>query len=224
MRAIHQDYPDDPDVSALFAEALMNLNPWDLWPRVIGKSRIKHMKDGLLKPSTFEIKNILETAIGKNCPHPGLAHFYVHLMEMAPLRSMVQAAVPQTHLLRSQWPSCGHLLHMASHIDIQLGQYDEAIQTNDNGIAQDHLYSLMRGFDTYYHTYRIHNHHMLVWAALFAGNFEVALSCAEFALEVTPNTLLTKYIDFLEPYLSDVWHVFIRFGKWDKLSNKLAQQ
>jgi ABC-type phosphate/phosphonate transport system substrate-binding protein len=217
MRAVHQEYSADPDVSALFAEALMNLTPWDLWPRVLGKSRVKSLGEGLLSATTFEIKQVLELAIENNSPHPGLAHFYVHLMEMAPVRSMVRSAVPQTHLLRSQWPACGHLLHMASHIDIQLGSYDEAIRTNDNGIAQDHAYSLMRGFDTYYHTYRIHNHHMLVWAALFAGNFEVALACAESALKVTPDSLLIECIDFLEPYLSDVWHVFIRFGKWDRI-------
>jgi hypothetical protein len=31
MRQLWQSHPDDPDVGALFAEAAMDLRPWDLW-------------------------------------------------------------------------------------------------------------------------------------------------------------------------------------------------
>src|SRR5208283_5129740 len=31
MKALSQKYPDDLDAAALYAESLMNLNPWKLW-------------------------------------------------------------------------------------------------------------------------------------------------------------------------------------------------
>jgi hypothetical protein len=31
MEAVWHRFPTDPDVGALFAESLMDLQPWDLW-------------------------------------------------------------------------------------------------------------------------------------------------------------------------------------------------
>ncbi len=31
MGRVYQEFPDDPDVAALYADALMNLTPWELW-------------------------------------------------------------------------------------------------------------------------------------------------------------------------------------------------
>ena len=50
---------------------------------------------------------------------------------------MLDEAIEQSHLLRSQWPAAGHLLHMASHIDMQLGKYEATIEANSAGILQD---------------------------------------------------------------------------------------
>jgi hypothetical protein len=33
MRDVYRAHPDEPDVAALFADALMNLTPWALWDR-----------------------------------------------------------------------------------------------------------------------------------------------------------------------------------------------
>ena len=64
--------------------------------------------------------------------------------------------------MRSQWPAAGHLLHMASHIDMQLGKYEATIEANSAGILQDDAF-IMNWSDNYYHGYKIHNYHMLVW-------------------------------------------------------------
>ena len=39
MRAVYQSHPDDLDVGALFAEAVMNRTPWALWDLVTGRTR-----------------------------------------------------------------------------------------------------------------------------------------------------------------------------------------
>eukprot|EP00121_Abeoforma_whisleri_P015258 Awhi_evm1s14062 len=226
MRKVFENFPDNPDVACLFAESLMNKRPWNLWPlNDHGFSKKKNDDDEIfddltsmkIHPETLEIQRALEKAIQIHPPHPGLAHFYIHLMELSPL---VKKSIPQADLLRSQWPACGHLLHMASHIDMQCGKYEAAISCNLSGIEQDKFYSLVRGSDNYYHGYRIHNHHMLTWAAMFAGKFEVAMKTTKEALESTPQHMFDTYIDWMEPYLSDTWMVLIRFGKWNEILEK----
>ena len=81
----------------------------------------------------------------------------------------------------------------------------------------ENRYANLRGSDNYYHGYRIHNHHMLVWAAMFAGKFTLAMKVAEEARQATPSAMLNQYIDWMEPYLSDVWMIMIRFGKWTQI-------
>src|SRR5262249_33695228 len=79
MRDVYRAYPEDLDVAALLAEALMNRTPWQLWNLSTGQPA-----EGA---STIEAKDVLESAF-RNLPgawdHPGLLHFYIHLMEMSP--------------------------------------------------------------------------------------------------------------------------------------------
>jgi len=39
MRGVWRRHGDDPDIGALFAEAMMDLRPWDQWTRMVGRSR-----------------------------------------------------------------------------------------------------------------------------------------------------------------------------------------
>lgn len=59
--------------------------------------------------------------------HPAILHLYCHLMELSndPL-----AAVPAADVLRDMFSASGHLLHMASHIDIWAGHYKVTGQTH----------------------------------------------------------------------------------------------
>ena len=33
MKALHEKYPDDEDAATIYAEALMDLSPWNYWNR-----------------------------------------------------------------------------------------------------------------------------------------------------------------------------------------------
>ena len=213
------------DVTALFVEALMNLRPWQLWPAGQGhlqralppadEALIEVHADTLLAQRALE-EALADMAVTGACPHPGVSHYFVHLMELAPLKSMVARARGQADVLRRQWPACGHLLHMASHIDVQVGAYAAGCAANVAGIAQDIAVeeATQIGRDTYYHGYRLHNHHMLVYCAMLQGRFDLALSSAEEANASTPPSLLDKWLDYLEPYVPDPWMVLVRFGRW----------
>ena len=76
MRNVHSEYGDDLDVCALFAEALMNRTPWQLWDLQSGKPA--------KGASTLEAIAVLESAF-ETVPgawqHSGLLHMYLHLMK-----------------------------------------------------------------------------------------------------------------------------------------------
>src|SRR5262249_60126256 len=54
MRAVWAANPGDADVGALYAEALMDLRPWDLWTH-----------DGQPQPGTDEVIQVLEAVLAK---------------------------------------------------------------------------------------------------------------------------------------------------------------
>src|SRR6266542_2355388 len=73
MREVHRSHPDDGDVAVLFAEAMMDLRPWDLW-----------MPDGRPQPGTEEIVTVLESVLARRPEHPGANHYYIHAVEASP--------------------------------------------------------------------------------------------------------------------------------------------
>lgn len=70
-------YPDDVDVQALAADALVNITAWALWDTRTGEpapgSRV------------VEAKGILDAALATDAGrrHPGVLHLYLHTMEMS---------------------------------------------------------------------------------------------------------------------------------------------
>ena len=124
MRTVYRDFPEDYDVAALTAEALMVRTPWKLWDL---QNRVA--AEGT---DTLEAIEIVETALARierngDAPHPGLLHFYVHIMEMSP---EPERAIPAADILRPLVPGSGHLIHMPSHIYVLCGQYEKTIAAN----------------------------------------------------------------------------------------------
>ena len=75
MRTVHEEHGNDPDVAALFAEAMMNRTPWALW----------ELESGAVAPGadTAEAIVVLEAAMRRRrdrgeAPHAGLLHMYIH--------------------------------------------------------------------------------------------------------------------------------------------------
>src|SRR3954447_10113896 len=121
MRDVYQAHPDDLDVAALFADALMNLTPWALWDRYAGQPSAG--------AATLEAKEVLESALDRpgGRTHPGLVHLYVHLMEMSPFP---ERALPVADELRALVPDAGHLVHMPTNIDVLCGDYKSTLDWN----------------------------------------------------------------------------------------------
>jgi tetratricopeptide (TPR) repeat protein len=209
MREVHALHPNDLDVAALCADALINVTAWSLWDLPTGQPA-----DGA---HTLEARRVLESSMARpgGRTHPGLLHFYIHLMEMSPTP---EAALEAANALRDLAPDAGHLLHMPSHIDVLLGDYESVIAANESAIAADDRLVAHAGPLNFYSLYRAHDHHFRVYGAMFAGREATAVAAAEALRAALPPELLRVEVppmaDWLESFVGMRLHVFIRFGRW----------
>ena len=213
MRGVHEAYPEDLDLRAIFVEAIMNRTPWNMWDQTTGNPAEN--------AGTLEAQAVLEKALNdmpKAMVHPGILHLYVHLMEMSPFP---EKALKAGDALRVLVPDAGHLIHMASHIDIQCGHYRDVFYWNWQATKVDRKVLERRGVYTLYTGYRIHNYHFAVYGAMFLGQFEPAWKAARELVQVTPEELLRvpspPFADFFESYMAIWVHVLIRFGRWKQI-------
>jgi len=212
MREVHRAHKDDHDIAALFAEAIMNRTPWQLWDIKTGKPA-----EGA---DTLEAIAVLERALAQpgGMRHPGLLHMYIHLMEMSP---HPQRALLASDALRELVPDAGHLVHMPTHIDVLCGLYKNVVDGNNKAVAADRKYLAREGAANFYSLYRCHNYHFKLYGAMFLGQYGPALEVAEEMIATLPEKLLRiespPMADWLEGFVPMKQHVLIRFGKWQDI-------
>lgn len=212
MVALAQAHPDDVDVQALAADALVNVTAWALWDITTGEpapgSRV------------VQAKRILDDALATPAgrAHPMILHLYLHTMEMS---ATPQDALPAADLLRHLVPDAGHLVHMPSHIDVLCGDYHSSVVANLAAAQVDQRFVDREGPLNFYSLYRAHNLHFVVYSAMFEGQFRVALRAAEdLAAQLTPELLAIEsppMADWLEAFVPLRIHVLVRFGRWHEL-------
>ncbi|WP_369031140.1 tetratricopeptide repeat protein [Streptomyces adonidis] len=209
MRTAYELAPDDLDVATLYADALMNLTPWQLWDVRTGEPA-----EG---SRTLAAKAVLERAIDTDAGsrHPGLLHLYIHLMEMS---ATPETALPVADRLRGLVPDAGHLQHMPTHLDVLCGDYRRVVADNSTAIAADEKFRARSGAMNFYTLYRSHNHHFKIYGAMFLGQSRTALEAAAQLEASIPEELLRvqspPMADWLEGFLAMRVHVLIRFGRW----------
>jgi len=209
MRAVYKAHSADLDVCCLFAEAIMNRTPWQLW----------HLPSG--EPAegadTLEAISVLETAfdtLDGAWEHPGLLHMYIHLMEMSP---HPERALRHGDVLSTLVPDAGHLLHMATHIDVLCGDYHNVVSRNQTAIAADRKFLVREGADNFYSVYRCHNYHFKIYGAMFLGQPAAALETADELIATIPEDFLRVMADWFEGFIPMKQHVLIRFGRWNDI-------
>jgi len=209
MRSIHKAHPEDRDVAAFFAEAMMNRTPWQLWDLSTGRPA-----DGA---DTHEAREVLERALERPdaWDHPGLLHFYIHLMEMSPTPEL---ALRHGDRLSTLVPDAGHLIHMGTHIDVLCGDYHNVVARNSKAIEADRKWLEREGADNFYTVYRCHNYHFKIYGAMFLGQPEPALAAADELVATLPDeATLRQMADWFEAFVPMKMHVLIRFGMWDAI-------
>ena len=204
MRGVWKDYRDDPDVGALFAEAMMDLRPWDQWTLA-----------GLAQPGTDEILATLDAVLKLNPNHPFANHLYIHAVEASPNPERADAAAER---LRKLQPGLAHNVHMPSHIDIRRGRWALAIATNLNAVEADRRYRQVAGKPTgLVPLYAAHNRHMLAYAAMMTGQQKLAMKHIRAMVAELPPDFLKEYAMIAEGFVAMPLEVLVRFGRWDEI-------
>jgi tetratricopeptide (TPR) repeat protein len=203
MREAHLQYPLDYDIATLYADALMNLHPWDLW-----------LKDGTAKPWTTEIIQLLEYTLKKDPDHPGAAHYYIHATEASrdPGR-----ALPFADKLGALMPAAGHLVHMPSHVYIRTGDYHKGVLVNEKASLADSTYiAQCRVQGAYPLLYYPHNIHFLAACAFWEGNSKKALEAAWMVSRKSDKKALAQNITVQHFYIIP-YYVLVHLGKWEEI-------
>lgn len=204
MREVKQRYPKDLDAATLFAEGIMDTMPWNYWT-----------EDGKPNLGTPELLATLESVLKRNPNHIGANHFYIHAVEAKRHELGIAAADRLANLV----PGSAHLLHMPSHIYIQVGRYHDAVVANQRAIATDEEYATQRSVSGFYRmAYMVHNHYFLWYAAMMAGESKVAIQAARYTAMMTDTKSMREpWGGTMQHYYSLPLYAFAKFGMWDKI-------
>jgi len=213
MREVVRRYPDDLDAATLFAEALMDLMPWQYWTR-----------DGEATQYTPEIVATLESVLARAPNHPGANHYYIHAVEAS---LTPERAVPAAQRLETLVPGAGHLVHMPAHIYWRVGRYPDSVRVNQEAIASDESYFRVGGIadaathGAYLFGYYPHNIEFVFAGAQMSGQSELALDAARKLVASIPDDVL-RSIPPLEDLLPMPIFALVRFSRWDDVLREPA--
>jgi hypothetical protein len=158
------DYQSNDDVATLYADALLNINPWRWWKN--GKATSGYITEAV---------GVLETVLDRNPSHLGANHMYIHAMEGSP---HPEKALASADFLAENASGLGHLRHTPSHIHVHTKDYEKAQLVNQKAIDDDRIY-LGVTKNRAYGPYCNHNLQFLAYSAsLERSNCKAALGPA----------------------------------------------
>ena len=204
MREAWHAHPEDADLGVLFAESLLDLRPWDQWKA-----------DGSPQPGTEEALAALKVALSASPDHPLGLHLTIHTIEAGP---QPELAVPASDRLRQQRTLIGHIEHMPSHIDVLVGRWAEAVESNQRAVFSDGRYRQQLGLPPGgLIAYMAHNSHMLAYAAMMTGESAVALRAIREMIAGFPAQPPVEIAGMVEGFSAMQYEVMLRFGRWEEI-------
>ncbi len=204
MRAAWHAHPEDADTGVLFAEALMDLRPWEQW-KISGEPQ----------PGTEEALVALKVALSASSDHPLGLHLTIHAIEASPHPEL---AVPASDRLRQQRTLIGHMEHMPSHIDVLVGRWAEAVESNQRAVQSDNRYRQQVGEPSGDLVgYMAHNSHMLAYAAMMTGQSAVALGAIREMIAGFPAKPPAELAGSIDGFSAMIYEVQLRFGHWEEM-------
>ena len=153
MARLYDRYPDDPDVAAFYALALLGTMSRGL----IGTADAHEGHSEALAGSETQtrVTDILNGVLRMHPEHPGALHYLLHNDDDP---QHAHAALEPARMLARLAPDSSHTRHMPSHIFLQLGLWHDAAASDRSAfdasnawIARKHLGAAVR------------NYHALAW-------------------------------------------------------------
>jgi len=172
MRALWKANVKNPDAASLFAEAAMDLHPWNYW------------SDGKPQPWTDEIVSALDTALQLAPQHPGANHFYIHIIEASATPGRALASADR---LRKLVPDSSHMVHMPSHIYARVGRWEDAALANQKAMEVDTRYRAAFPRPGFYAMYMAHNAHFLAYVSMMQGRSAQSIALANDVVSGIPQ-------------------------------------
>ena len=203
MRTVVTTFPDDTDARTIFAEALMDLRPWNYWTR-----------DGLPYEETREVQSALEAVLARNRSHPGALHLWIHLWEATDTPERAEAEADR---LLPLMPGAGHIVHMPAHIYQRVGRHADVISSNLLAAKADEDYiAQCRAQGMYPLGYYPHNVHFIWMGASVSGQRQLALDSARKLANAIPHEALGT-VPILQGFVVVPYWAMVRFGEWDAI-------
>ena len=202
----HARFPDDQDIATLYAEALMDLSPWDYWERDYKTP----------KPHIAKAIAAVEGVLNANPDHPGAIHLQIHMMEAS---AMPERAEPGADRLAGLMPGAGHLVHMPGHIYFRIGRYLDSLETNVKAVSVDEDYlAKTQGSDLYRYGYYPHNVHFVLVSAQMAGDGKTALDYARKLDALVPFEAVSTAA-LVQPVKVAPYYAYLEFGTDEDIAN-----
>ena len=114
MKQLTRDFPGDDEATLFYSLALLG--------------RSEGVRD---VPTYLEAAKIAETVYRRNPDHPGASHYWIHGMDDP---EHAAGALEAAQGLARVAPGAGHAQHMASHIFMALGMWDEVTGANTHAM------------------------------------------------------------------------------------------
>jgi len=184
MAKVHAEFPDHSEVTIVYSIALFLLE------------ERRGYRD-LTDPDLRRLHTLLQSVIVKDPAHPGACHLYIHATEST---SQPELGLPCAETLGAAVPGASHIQHMPSHAWNEVGLWRRSVEANLKAWRTDRAALNDAGF-SYGPS---HNLHMLVFAASFDGQSDVAIQAGDDYETETGNpiyALLTR----------------LRFGRFDEI-------
>jgi tetratricopeptide (TPR) repeat protein len=203
MARVAQQFPDDPDIRVLHAEALLLLAPWAWW------------RNGKPAAGTLQAIEELDAALALAPQHTGANHYLIHALEQSPTP---HRALPAAQRLAAAAPDAGHLVHMPSHIYLRVGRYADASRANVEAIAADERFAAQIRAQGAAPLGHVSHHRHFLWAtAAMEGRGAVSIGTArELAAQVERDgrpfgRAGNEYFAALPLF------ALVRFARWDEI-------
>ncbi|MFT3763708.1 MAG: hypothetical protein QM761_14095 [Pseudoxanthomonas sp.] len=166
MQAVAAQYPDDDTIQTLYAESIMDTQPWDYWEAAGTEP----------KGRAGEMLAALEKVLARNPAHPGAIHLYIHAVEAS---AAPERGLPHARRLAALMPGAGHVVHMPAHIYYRVGLFKESLEINKRAMAADEAYFATSPSDPLYKAaYYPHNIHFVLVSAQMGGDGATAIDAA----------------------------------------------
>ena len=199
MREAAAKFPRDNDIATMYADALMNVSPWDYWEA--GGTR--------LKAPVAELVDTLEGVLQRRSDHAGAIHLFIHAVEAS---ANPRRAERHADRLVGLMPGAGHIVHMPSHIYYRVGRYKDSLATNRAAVQVDEAYiAAQKPSGVYPLGYYPHNVHFVLVSAQMAGDGPSVIAAASKLATLIPDAA-ARDILLLQPVKAAPYFAHAQFS------------